>query len=137
MMPALAKHRRKTRRKVNDCLYYRTRVDTLSFTLPKAKARQMRQVAKEFNLKLSTYIRNIAVAHTEGYQPVPARIERALEKLQVLAAQVGTTLLSIDERFSRFQKSFIFDPLEAKQRLEKLIDRLEHFIRNPSSLDDC
>lgn len=133
LSPSLAKARKATRRKVFDRLEYFQRVKRLMVTLHQEEFRtlvryfkaQGRQVTRR---GLAPFLVKAAFATLDRRPFLPDEVSQSLAVLGWQTHQVANGLQSIAERLSSAQRSLIFDPLEAKKKVQRLYAELEKVI---------
>lgn len=127
--------RRYVRRRVNDTLYYRTHIETFSFTLSKITARRLRRVAAAKGMRLSPFIRASALAYLENRYLVPVQMERTLDGIHRAMLKIESDLAVIAKKARRGERPTTPDLSNAAQLVGYLWDGLNHFVRNPPRAD--
>lgn len=134
LSPSLAKARKATRRKVFDRLEYLQRIKRLMVTLTRDEYRALIRHFRTDNHHgkrkkgLAPFLVKAAFATLDRRPFLPDEVSQSLAVLGWQTHQVANGLQSIAERLSSAQRSLIFDPLEAKKKVQRLYAELEKVI---------
>lgn len=114
--------------------YFKTRVfRTVTFQKPEDE--ELQKNAQYLGVKPTTFVRVATVAFMKGIKPLPKQVERDIAKLKYFWFNTGNSLNQIAKRVNILKKATIFDLMEAKTKLNKLITQFEESIRTLQAND--
>lgn len=109
--------------------YFKSRVFR-TVTLRTSEDEQVQKHAQYYGIKPTSFVRVATIAFMKGLKPLPRPVEKEIEKLKFLWSNTTNNLNQIAKRVNTLKKVTIFDLLEAKTKLNKLITQFETSIRN-------
>lgn len=114
--------------------YFKNRAfRTVTFRKPEDE--QVQKHAHYYGIKPTSFVRVATIAFMKGLKPLPRPVEREIEKLKSLWSNATNNLNQIAKRVNTLKKVTIFDLLQAKITMKKLINQLEISIKNVQNND--
>jgi hypothetical protein len=122
----------KKRRKYPE--YFKTR-SFRTVTFQKSEDEELQKNARYLGIKPTTFVRVATVAFMKGIKPLPKQVESEIAKIKYFWFNTGNSLNQIAKRVNIVKKATVFDLMEAKTKLKKLITQFEQSIRTLQTND--